>query len=255
MRKIAVLTALYGSEYCITEQEIFENVDFHAFISKDANITSSSWEIHKTSGHFKEGDFQNRLNAKIFKVLPFSFLNKYDYFIWIDNNIKLNEDPNLLIEKYLNNFSLALVEHPKRTCVYQEIKEASLNNLDLQKNLKKQFKQYKLSNYPKHNGLYDCSLIIEKNNTTTKELGVHWWSQIEKFSSRDQISLPYVLNKLEIEPYIITQDELAEKNIYTKSIQDFKTRSIYNNFDLFGLRIKIERYFFKIIKKLLNTKK
>ena len=45
------------------------------------------------------------------------------------------------------------------------------------------------------------------NNDTTKELGIHWWSEIEKFSSRDQISLPYVLNKLGIKPYIITQKD------------------------------------------------
>lgn len=255
MGKIAVLTALYGSEYYITEQKLFENVDYHAFTSKDSNITSSSWEVHKNNVHFKEGNFQNRLNAKIYKVLPFNFLNKYDYFIWIDNNIKLNEDPNILIEKYLNNFSLALVEHPKRICVYQEIKEASLKNLDLQDNLKKQFNYYKRSNYPKNNGLYDCSFILEKNNDITKELGINWWSQIEKFSSRDQISLPYVLNKLEIEPYIITQEEIVEKNIFTKSSQDFRSRSVKKGFNSFGFKIKIERYFFRIINKLFNTKK
>jgi len=248
MKKIAVLTALYGSEYSITEQNVFENVDYHAFVSKDSKITSSSWVIHKINEHYKEGNFQNRLNAKIFKILPFNFLNKYEYFIWIDNNIKLNEDPNNLIEKYLNNFSLALVEHPKRTCVYQEIKEASLNNLDLQKRLENQFKHYKQSNYPKHNGLYDCSFIMTKNNAITKELGIHWWSEIEKFSSRDQISLPYILNKLGIESYLIKQEEIIDKNIITKSVQDFKSRLINQTFSLFNFKIKMERIFFKILK-------
>ena len=79
------------------------------------------------------------------------------------------------------------------------------------KKLEKQFKYYKQSNYPKHNGLYDCSFIMIVNNDTTKELGIHWWSEIEKFSSRDQISLPYVLNKLGIKPYIITQKEIVKK--------------------------------------------
>ena len=248
MKKIAVLTALYGSEYSITEQNVFENVDYHAFVSKDSKITSSSWVIHKINEHYKEGNFQNRLNAKIFKILPFNFLNKYEYFIWIDNNIKLNEDPNNLIEKYLNNFSLALVEHPKRTCVYQEIKEASLNNLDLQKRLENQFKHYKQSNYPKHNGLYDCSFIMTKNNAITKELGIHWWSEIEKFSSRDQISLPYILNKLGIESYLIKQEEIIDKNIITKSVQDFKSRLINQTFSLFNFKIKMERIIFKILK-------
>ena len=248
MKKIAVLTALYGSEYSITEQNIFENVDYHAFVSKDSKITSSSWVIHKINDHYKEGNFQNRLNAKIFKILPFNFLNKYEYFIWIDNNIKLNEDPNNLIEKYLNNFSRALVEHPKRTCVYQEIKEVSLNNLDIQKKLEKQFKYYKQSKYPKHNGLYDCSFIMTKNNDITKELGIHWWSEIEIFSSRDQISLPYILNKLGIESYLIKQEEIIDKNIITKSVQDFKSRSTNQTFSLFNFKIKMQRMFFKILK-------
>ena len=78
--------------------------------------------IHKINDHYKEGDFQNRLNAKIFKILPFNFLNKYEYFIWIDNNIKLNEDPNNLIKKYLNNFSLALVEHQKEPVYIKKLK-------------------------------------------------------------------------------------------------------------------------------------
>ena len=93
------------------------------------------------------------------------------------------------------------------------------------------------------------------NNDTTKELGIHWWSEIEKFSSRDQISLPYVLNKLGIKPYIITQKEIVKKIIFTKSNQDFKSRTIKTGFNFFNLKIKIERYFFKIINKLFNTKK
>jgi len=37
------------------------------------------------------------------------------------------------------------------------------------------------------------SCFILRNNDVTRKMGMMWWEQICRFSSRDQISFPYIL--------------------------------------------------------------
>ncbi len=46
-------------------------------------------------------------------------------------------------------------------------------------------------------GLYELSTFIVKTSDVVKELQLMWWEQITKFSSRDQISFPFCLWKLD----------------------------------------------------------
>jgi len=57
--------------------------------------------------------------------------------------------------------------------------------------------------YPKNNGLYELPVRIQKNNGRTQQLALMWWEQICMFSSRDQISFPFVCSQLGIKPNII----------------------------------------------------
>ena len=49
---------------------------------------------------------------------------------------------------------------------------------------------------PQNYGLFEMSTFIKKNTPIIKTFDLLWWEHICKFSSRDQISLPFVLWKL-----------------------------------------------------------
>ena len=70
-------------------------------------------------------------------------------------------------------------------------------------NIKNQIEFYERCQYPHNNGLYECPVIIRKNNIKTQTLGLRWWETICKYSSRDQLSMPFVLWSLNIKPRIL----------------------------------------------------
>ena len=74
--------------------------------------------------------------------------------------------------------------------------------MDTKENILAQAEFYLRQNLPAESGLYELSTIIRKNTQVVREMEMMWWEQICKFSSRDQISFPYVLwrlgNRIEI---------------------------------------------------------
>ena len=57
--------------------------------------------------------------------------------------------------------------------------------------------------YPRNNGLYELPVSIRKNTDNIKILNLRWWEQICRYSSRDQISMPFVLWKTNITPKLL----------------------------------------------------
>jgi hypothetical protein len=68
--------------------------------------------------------------------------------------------------------------------------EAKLDNEDL---VKSQINFYQSVGMPPYFGLYEMGCYIRKVNQITIDFGLAWFEQVCKFSSRDQISFPFVL--------------------------------------------------------------
>lgn len=147
--------------------------------------------------------FKNRRDAKLYKILPHLVLPGFDYYIWLDSTHVLEVDPEQLIEEYLSKSDIAVFKHPERDCVYEEgnlVKNIKYDHPNL---IEDQLDFYRDMNYPVHNGLYELPVRIQRNNKRTQQLGLMWWEQICMFSSRDQISFPFVCYQLGINPSII----------------------------------------------------
>ena len=198
--KIAVLTSSIGSNKLIKPLP-FDGVDYHAFV--DDNITGSNgWELHSSMLFSSDLRYENRRNAKVYKILPFAFLN-YDYFVWLDSTHFLQVDPHILIDKYLKETDVAVFKHPTQNCVYDEGKEVIRINFDHQNLVEDQLSFYQDMKYPRKNGLYELPARIQRNTELTQRMGWMWWEQICMFSSRDQISFPFVCHQLGIKPAIL----------------------------------------------------
>lgn len=201
--KVAVITAISGiNNKLFDPTNVFEGVDYHAFVDQP-NYESKIWKQHKVYNFTLDKNYVGRRNAKIYKILPNLFLPDYDYYFWVDSTHELIMNPNYVINDIIKGGDIALFTHKQRSCVYQEGDELINLNYDNLELIQKQIEYYKSENYPENNGLYELPCSIRKNCEKINTMNLMWWELICKYSSRDQISLPFVLNKLNIKPFIL----------------------------------------------------
>lgn len=198
--KIAVVTSSIGTNRLL-DPIPFDGVDYHAFV--DDSASNNKWITHPTISFSSDPTYFNRRNAKLYKILPFAFLPEYDYYFWIDSTHILETNPLEVIEKYLSDTDIAVFKHPQRDCVYLEGKSVNQVSFDHSNLVDDQLDFYRDMDYPNNNGLYELPARVQRNTSLTQRMGWMWWEQICMFSSRDQISFPFVCHQLGIKPSIL----------------------------------------------------
>ncbi|MAH48975.1 hypothetical protein CMI37_24320 [Candidatus Pacearchaeota archaeon] len=196
--KIAVLTSLFGSQNDLRSLNVWEreyNVDYYAFLDRE-HKDSLGWNQIMCPEFTTHTEWSHRRNAKIYKILPNLFLPDYDIHIWIDSCQTVIKDPHIICEEILKDSDIALFKHSDRNCVYNEAQKVNELKVDTPKSVDRQTEYLKLKNFPENNGLYELACFVRRNNEATNQMGLMWWEMICRFSSRDQISFPYVLWKL-----------------------------------------------------------
>ena len=129
-----------------------------------------------------------RRNSRIQKIMPHKFM-KCDHSIYLDGNMKLLVDPQVLIDKYLKDCDIAFFIHGARDCIYDEAIEVAKLGLDDPEVIIEQAKYYEDNEYGKHKGLLQGGFIIRKHNKRVERFNEAWWADYCRFSRRDQLSL------------------------------------------------------------------
>jgi len=198
--KIAVVTSSIGANGLLPIKK-FPGVDYHAFI--DDVKDTHDWITHPVVKFSSDPTFKNRRDAKVYKIMPFAFLPDYDYYFWVDSTHILNANPLEVIEKYLKDSDVAVFKHSSQNCVYDEGNAVKSLGYDHSNLVEDQLAFYRDMCYPTKNGLYELPARLQRNNHLTQRMGLMWWEQICMFSSRDQISFPFVCHQLGITPSIL----------------------------------------------------
>ena len=128
-------------------------------------------------------------------MLPFLYLPDYDYTFYVDGNIEIIASLLPLIEE-VGDHALGVHYHRTRDCIYDELVQV----LHLKKAdpamAKRQIAAYKREGFPRHYGLYENSILIRKHtDEEIRHLMEAWWEEYVRYSTRDQLSLPYVIWK------------------------------------------------------------
>jgi len=191
MKKFLILTSITnGKDKLLDPTTKFDNCDYIAFVDKKEDV--KIWEQRSIFNFSSIDNYKHRRNAKPYKIISSVMFPDYEYIIWEDGNHQLKKDPQLILDEY-GDSDFYLFKHPDRECLYEEL-QACLNwRLDDPVNLQNQYNFYRNVGYPNKNGLYELSTFIVKNTQDVKELQLMWFEQIIRFSSRDQISLPFCI--------------------------------------------------------------
>lgn len=163
-----------------------------------------------------------RLNAKIPKCRPDLFLST-DKTIWIDASMKVDSDwLKLQANNKFSNDSVVLFRHPERSTIFEE--SAYCSNFEKYRNwpIKSQVDFYRSCGFKDDFGLWAGGLLIRNSSEEMIQFGNSWLIENFIWSIQDQISLPYLawkqnLNLIELNENLysapITFVGHKEKNI------------------------------------------
>lgn len=192
------ITSAY--DYLLDHKYINSDWDYICFTDTDFDKTElKSWQVKPLS--YKDEDV--RKTQRWHKINPHKLLNKYRYSIYLDANIEATKkDFFEVVEELIeDDTKVAFAKHPQRDCVYDEIEACIALKKDDPKIMRSQIDEIKSKGFPRHFGMYAGGIIFRQHNDDkVTKLMQNWWEMVEKYSYRDQLSLPYVLwqNKMSV---------------------------------------------------------
>lgn len=200
--RIAIYIAIYGDYDKIIEPIIKpDNCDFFIFTDKPNHVIKNSvWKVREINLDGLGNIHSNRyLKMHAHKLFP-----EYNYSVYVDGNIQVITDLTEFIHG-MNKFGLKLHRHYRRKCVYDEIEICIKQNKDDIEKLLSHKDRLLKNGFPKDYGVLEAPIIVrEHHNKSCIQIMESWWEEFQENSSRDQVSLPYVLWKNNI-----TIDEIA----------------------------------------------
>ncbi len=117
-----------------------------------------------------------------------------DVVIWIDGRIAPTGAPlRPLLRAALAGSDFAGYPHPWRSCVYTEASECVKLGLAPPDLLRAQGDAYRAEGFPSAAGLLNTMVFARRRSPIALDVGRAWWAELERYSLRDQVSLPVVL--------------------------------------------------------------
>jgi GT2 family glycosyltransferase len=188
--KIAIYAAISGDYDSIKmPAHLDDRFDYILFTDTPAPSTGV-WQIRP----FPDFDLDLTRRARYIKTHPHRLLNGYDIAIWIDANIMILGDIYPLIQDFiLSDKSVAAVFHPLRNSLYDEFNACIKYKIDDVSRMENQLNRYKNIGFMSDE-LIESNVMMFKLTDTKVDLFLDtWWSEIESYSKRDQLSLNFAL--------------------------------------------------------------
>lgn len=194
--KICIYTVSTG-KYDQIKEPIFvdDEIDYYVFTEQDIQ-SDCTWKKKEIPQSLK--DMMTPLElARYIKTHPHEFFPEYDYSIFIDGNIRITCDIKPLIYSMIAaGKKIAIHRHQVRDCIYDEAIAIYAAGKASKSELKRQTKEYKGLGFPKHFGLFETNVVI-RNHVDSECIQImnSWWSEMEQFTMRDQMSFTVALWK------------------------------------------------------------
>ncbi|XP_042040437.1 probable hexosyltransferase MUCI70 [Salvia splendens] len=219
--EVIVASAIFGN-YDVIQQpsnigEIAKrNVPFFMFIDEETETymkNMSTLGSDKMVGLWRVIVVHNvpytdsRRNGKVFpKLLLHRLLPKTRYSIWIDGKLQLVVDPYQVLERFLwrHNATYAISRHYRRFDVFEEAEANKAGMKYDNTSIDRQIEFYKregLTPYttaklPISSDVPEGCVIIREHVPITNLLSCLWFNEVDRFTSRDQLSFSTVRDKV-----------------------------------------------------------
>ena len=154
------------------------------------------------------------LRARWAKLHPHALLPEYDLSVFMDANLCI-ASPIFYDQVAACKAPLALLEHPQRDCVYEELRYCYLKDKISTTVAFSQWKKLKGMGMPEHAGLYETNVVLRRHNLPeVVALDELWWEMLlDSGGTRDQLALTPALYQLGMEPVLLLGPGLNARNV------------------------------------------
>lgn len=205
--RIAVITANIGGFDQCNEMPP-QDIPFDRYYINDTNCP---YPAHK---------IDNRLKAKIFKIIAHKVWPAYDVYVWIDGNIRVKAGNFISrIVEQLEGADVVISNHAERSSVYEEadfiLKELKKGHKYLKarycgETIKKEVESYGEG----LQGLYWCGCFARLNSDKVNKAFDDWFIDNTIWSNFDQNSFVYQVHKHKLKLNIIEWGDYYENEHY-----------------------------------------
>ncbi|MBE6376462.1 MAG: DUF616 domain-containing protein [Lentisphaerae bacterium] len=213
MKKLVIYTVLTGNYDNLRQPEsIVDDFDYICFSNDITKQRIGIWEIRSFDYH----NNNNTRESRFPKLNPHLVLSEYEYSLYIDAKIRIDDSVNIRAAELINNdCQLAMIPHPMRDCVYQEAMTLTCSKIGEPELVYKQTRFLLKEKFPAGKGLFDCAVIFRKhNNTPVAVFSKTWWEIYCSYSSRDQMSVTYALYKAGLSPEIFLPASFYRNHVF-----------------------------------------
>lgn len=221
--KIAVITANFGNYDSFKEPNNIKNVELFDwfYFTDNTEITSNIYKIITKSYHSEQN--KNVLKAKYYKVQhhQIDFLNKYEYIIWHDASLNIQNTNFVhdILKLISSEPNMILFTHPCRKTVKEEVTILNTIKKFKDQDFTNQFEIYIKNGFIDDAGLYAMGFFCRKIEPIINKLFDEWFTEINTYTVRDQVSFPYLLWKNKVEPAIIITEKISNNKLIGQIIK------------------------------------
>jgi hypothetical protein len=150
------------------------------------------------------------MNAKMFKVLSHQWVNA-DVSIWMDGRLTLRVPAEKLVDDLLEDNDMVLFSHALTNRLSGEVELIREYRASQMGYVVEQCEHYLRSGLPDECNMLSGSFLVRRHTESVKRFNSIWWSEICRWSERDQMALPYAVRsvpelKLRVVPYGFVTD-------------------------------------------------
>lgn len=156
----------------------------------DQPYRSNVWEIRKV-----EVWPDKRMHSREYKI-NFDKYIEDECSIYIDGSFTINCDLNKWWNSYFKS-PATFVQHPRRNCVFEEIRACIKRKRCDEMRLRRQEAAY-IGQIRRGQGVIQSGLMMRKKTPEVITLMEAWWNELQKYSTRDQISMAFVARNMRI---------------------------------------------------------
>lgn len=146
---------------------------------------------------FTEKDFDKfrtpRMNARMVKVLSHQWVDA-DVSVWMDGCVFPRVGIKTLLH-LLGDADMFMSLHPKAGGMGSELELLKVFRKGNLGGVREQIGAYLDRGLKLEGGMWWSGFVIRRHNRAVEDFNSRWWAEICRWSERDQIALPYVLDR------------------------------------------------------------
>lgn len=228
--RVAIYTARTGS-YDSPKLPVKLNPQYDYVIFTDLPVEDTGVFKVKPLPYF---DYDPVRAARYVKTHPHLFLCEYDIAVWIDASILILDDVSDIIDKFISsNLPIGAIPHPHRENIYREATACIEMNKDDSALITAQMKSYRQQSYRGDQLIESGLMAFNLRDQELPKILDFWWSQLNTFSRRDQLSLPVAIEKYNIKWHPLMKAPLSIRNhknfVLTPHTIDKQSNELLNN--------------------------